>query len=378
MKQLTIIVGIIVVLTLTACNRFDNTFEPEPIDTSFKEWLSDFSEMLTNALKDNDLIQIMELYQDDYLYDGRTKDDVEAYFQSIADDNPDSIYVDVGNYDAENLSFRYRIAAYQDTVSIRNRTVLIDTTITEIAVRKDAGYMITGNGQDEIVVQNRRVLVELFTARLCPNCPYVEAALYSLKQEYGERFIYIEYHMQAPFNFGHQDIAGYYGVTSLPVGIIQGQTEIRGGSETDSYSRYENAITRYFDIEADLVFSDFDYSVDSDIISFSLQLTAPEGDIPPDLKFKYALIEKESSANNQAGQPFRNVVITKGEQDLTADMFTIDDNTTATVEIEFNKPDFEFNSSPSIVVWLQTIERFYDNETCIVHNTAEYQVNINN
>ncbi len=56
-------------------------------------------------------------------------------------------------------------------------------------------YMITGNGIDTTTNQvQQKVLVEYFTAHRCANCPESSHQLKLLKQQYGDRLIYISIH----------------------------------------------------------------------------------------------------------------------------------------------------------------------------------------
>ncbi len=362
----TVILTLAVCLVLvSSCNRFDNTFEPQETDASFEDRIEDFGSHLEKFLLQGEIAGIMEYYADDYLHDGNTKEDVDRYFESIIDQQPDSVVVEFKDTDVSALSFTYSLLAMQGD------RLIVDTSFVEFTTSESSGYMLMGNQLYSEETENRRVLVELFTARLCPNCPYVEAALYSLKQRMGDLFYYIEYHMQNPFNFGNQDIAGYYGAGSVPVGIIQGTDRIIGGDEQDSLGDYEYAISQHFNLEEELFFTNFEYVVHDEEISFTIDIGKYIEDIPENLKFKYVLIEKESSLNNLQGEPFRNVVVSKGDLELTGDMF--DDK--ASIDINLELPDFEFNY-PAIVVWAQTIEDIYDEDTSLVHNVYEYEIEL--
>lgn len=356
---------LVVLLLSAACNRFENTFEPQDVEAAFVEWIDNFGSQLEESLSEQKLDELMAYYEDDYLHNGMTKEDVKSYFRSLAEQEPDQVEVEIDAHDFSAMSFTFSLLVSQE------EQVLADTTIVEFTTEKDSDYLLFGNQQQRKEGITRRVLIELFTARLCPNCPYVEAALYNLKQRMGNLFFYIEYHMQNPLNFGHQDIAGYYGVTSQPTGIVQGAYRVRGGSEDDSVDDYEHAISQFLDLEEEFFFRDFEYQAGADEILFTVNIEKLTEEVPDNLRFKYALIDKVSSYNNLQGEPFRNVVISKDELELTPDMF----NGSALVEARIEVPDFEFNY-PAVVVWIQTIEEIYDEETCRVHNVYEYEIEL--
>ena len=404
MKTIYIMTTVILVMVITvSCDRFDNTFEPVEEDTLYQERLEDFASYLTDSLNNEDIEDVMSFYAEDYLYDGKTKDDVEAFFTGLAASYPDSFHVEIKSVNYHALSFTYQISVWPSTYTshahdpsfnsktnrgiddnshsllesiTQNNEAVFDTTIVEYTSGRDEDYLIIGNQQEAAVSPDRKILVELFTALWCPNCPYVEAALHSLKQQHRDKFYYIEYHRMDKFDFGNEEIASYYDVASLPVGIIQGQTRITGGSEAESFAEYEHAISSYFDQEAEFFFNDFDYSVNGESISFSLQVST-DRDIDDNLYLKYALLEKESETTNAAGEPVRNIVIAQDQAELVEEMFSIDDENNegkaASIDKNIAIPDFAFNK-PALIFWVQTKDVPYDPQTSIVHNTQEYEL----
>jgi hypothetical protein len=167
-------------------------------------------------------------------------------------------------------------------------------------------------------------------------------------------------------DFGHSDILNYYQLsTTLPVGIVQGQLSITGGSAANSYDEYHFAISQYWGEDEQFGFEEFDYSVVDGQLIFSI-LVATEVEELNDINIRYALIEKESDVDNAAGQPSKNVVIAKGNESLTG-------NTTD--ELVLDIPNFEF-SDPRLVIWIQTMDDPYESETSRIHNVIEYQITI--
>lgn len=360
-KTLTLSMIILAVLSgliLISCDRFDNNFQPAEEDHSFVDHLTLFSQSLRETLQSGDIDTILDFYSEDYLNDGLVKEDIESYYNGLSENVTEELNVEIVSSNSVQLSFTYQIIDVGAS---------IDTLIVEYTLDKSANYLFIGNQQTPVVSEDKRVLVELFTATWCPNCPYVEAALYNLKQLYGNRMYYIEYHIQDQLAFGHNDILNYYQLPpSLPVGITQGNLKITGGSAANSFAEYDFAVSQFLDQTAEFQFEDFSYEITGNILSFSIQI-ATELTESPDLQLRYALIEKETTVNNAQGQPCRNVVITKGSVPISVDLFN------ELVTEEFLIPDFSF-SNPRLTVWLQTIETEYDSETCLIHNVNEYEI----
>ncbi len=345
-----------------SCNRFDNTFEPADPDENFSQHIAAYKETLTGALPGSQIQAVMEYYREDYLNNGWTKEDVELYFNGLAEIVTDSLAVVIISDDPSNLTFSYRI---EDTIAG------IDTLIVEYTVSQEEGYLFIGNRQTDEETVESSVLVELFTNIWCPNCPYVETALHDLKQVYGNRFYYIEYHLEPndPLAFGHEDIQNYYQLPlALPIGIVQGQMQISGGSAADSYDEYDFAVSQFFEQEAQFTFDEFAYTTNETMLSFNIKIET-EVSGAENLQLRYALIEKVTDVTNAAGQPCRNVVIEKGALALTSGDLNV------VLEEEFQLPDFTF-TDPKLVFWVQTIEEPYNSETCLIHNVNEYDIAI--
>lgn len=93
----------------------------------------------------------------------------------------------------------------------------------------------------------RTVLAEMFSTRLCSNCPRSDSALHALIEDYGIRkIIAVEYH---PLSFGAVDSLGtpetdarknLYGVTSYPTCFFDGLHRTLGASG-NVYDAYEDS-----------------------------------------------------------------------------------------------------------------------------------------
>jgi thiol-disulfide isomerase/thioredoxin len=358
----------LIVLLSISCDRFNNSFETAEPDTPdstyvlFVEHLEQFSMTLQNSVLDGDVSPAMTYYSEDYLYDGITKTDLGDYFLNLAQIATNELAVSFSTMDGAPITTEF-------VLSIVDNSADIDTSWVEYCLGIEEDFAFIGNQLEGAQPSgNRKVLVELFTATWCPNCPYVEAALHDLKSEYGDQFYYVEYHRMDALDFGNADIAGYYNVpASLPIGIIQGSLRISGGSATNSYNEYNYAISQYLGIEAEIFFDNFSYNIQGEQLTFSLSLFTQESLPLNDLVLRYAYAEKVTEVDNYAGEPCRNVVLTEGSIDIQSD--NINDSISGT----FTIPEFE-TTQPQLVVWVQTMNNPYNSETSIVHNVEEYSI----
>ena len=105
----------------------------------------------------------------------------------------------------------------------------------------------TTNTQTLQIKPNRRVVMELFSANWCPNCPHAEYALQ--KMVTGDSVIGIVYHPTTNDTFGTEETDerfSYYGLTTsqTPEMVIDGKIKIMGAADTTIYDTYENAFLR--------------------------------------------------------------------------------------------------------------------------------------
>lgn len=356
-----LLLTIVILMNVVSCERFDNKFEPLAEDKSFEIHLEAFIQDMKTGLLSANLTEVMaQYYSDDYLNDGLSKQDIESFFSDLATNVTEALTIQLVSFDKTYLNFSYRIEDINTD---------LDTTIIEYASLSGDTYLFIGNRVNPEESEESRVLVELFTATWCPNCPYVEAALHQLKQELGDKFHYIEYHIMDVLDKGNMDILNYYQLpTSLPVGVVQGSLKISGGSVGTSYNEYKFAIEQFSGKEAEYSFEDFSYSVAEGELSFQIKLSK-KGVIGDDLRLRYALIDKETTVPNSAGVNSKNVAIAKGILELSEESFdgSLDLSLTIT-----NHPFIR----PAVVVWFQTINDPYDNQTSLVSNVKEFEIEI--
>ncbi|MCB5230992.1 MAG: thioredoxin family protein [Candidatus Cloacimonas sp.] len=355
---------IIATLSLVSCDRFDHKFEPPVIDNSFELHLKEYIKVLQEALQSLDATLIDRFFSDSYLNNGLSKSEQIEFIFSLAEDK-EVVETELMAFNIDKRSFTYSLFNGED-----------EHIFDEYADTKDSGFLFIGDGEDADEPddpdepENAKILVELFTGTWCPNCPYVESALDRLKDELGNSFYYLEYHIMDQFNTNHTDLLGYYNLpSSLPVSMIQGELSIPTGSADGSYPQYKYAIEQRLNTEAKVLFSEFDYSTNDEELSFAVKLKKT-GELGSKLELRYALIDKETSVKNSAGDFCANVVIKKGSVTIDEDAFEGD---TVLITTDFIKPSYNF-TSPSLTIWVQNIEDNYDSSTCVVYNVDEYPV----
>lgn len=199
MKKLLIFLVLTVLLGLTACNRFDDNLGPSvSADSLFVTFVNDFETDIQNAINNNSINTIMNLYSDDYLNQGYMIDDVEAFYNGILNETDVVVETEI----IESLT-KFSCRFY--TQSSR-----MDTTIVEYVEQQGNSFIVTGDGVNP-KPYDTFVLVEFFTARTCSSCPNSAAKLHELESVIDGKFAYIEYNTltDPAENYNAKDYYGY-------------------------------------------------------------------------------------------------------------------------------------------------------------------------
>jgi thiol-disulfide isomerase/thioredoxin len=349
-------------LFVASCDRFDNKFSLPEEDNSFELFVGSFTEKLENAFKTGEFDDVADLYSESYLNDGKDKGEVLQYYINLMNTVSAEVIVKRLSLNKSTLTFSFKI---------ENSSNEIEEIFDEFCSYDNKNYRIIGNGkevEEPEVREDARILVELFTGTWCPNCPNVESALHNLKQEMGDKFYYLEYHFQDSFKTNHMDLLNYYKLPqSLPISIIQGDTKIATGNQ-NSYSEYKYALEQKLNKEASVWFENFTYRVDNNSLTFELDIKK-EMTISSTFELRWALVDKETTVKNKAGDNCQNVVIIKGSVSLTEDSFT--NGITVVIDL----PSYTF-SKPYVTVWVQNVEQPYNSETSLVYNVKEYLIDL--
>ena len=261
MKYLLLILLSFAMLFTFSCDRFAHNFSNNDSDQNIEVFFGEFETQLEN-ITIADIAGVMDFYHNDYNNNGITKSDVENFYLDILQSS------DPLDFQAEITEFNSNLEIIWNLriTDINTDVVIIDSLITDVLIPARDDYLFYGN---QAALQ--KVLIELFTATWCPNCPYVENALHSLKEEYGSKLSYVEYHMFDIYDFGNFDIANYYGATAFPHTFINGSVNLEGGSE-ESLQIIEDIIQPILDETAELVLSALDFTVTRGDISGSVKI----------------------------------------------------------------------------------------------------------
>ncbi|HOK22951.1 MAG TPA: hypothetical protein PKU94_02345 [Candidatus Hydrothermia bacterium] len=152
---------------------------------------------------------------------------------------------------------------------------------------------------------------EVFGYARCANCPVVEHALDSLKENYGDSIVVLEYHMRilgdtlSPKTIEERE--SIYGIgTAAPITIVHGEVILQGseGINTELFRNYYNSIRH----KEDSVLLNISMATDADSFKFTV---SAEGELDPGAKKLYAFVTQDSIVFKQVGAPdtiFNNVV----------------------------------------------------------------------
>lgn len=353
MKKIIFWMIITVILIFFACDRFEHSFEPT---TSNENFIIDFFNTFADSISTfpENIPGIMSFYHDDYNNNGVTKTDVENFYVAFTFVNT-PISLEATLIDTtDNYEIEWRLLATE-----LSGATFMDTTFTDVLLPTTDSFQFYGNQQDL-----QKVLVELATSLTCVNCPYVEEALHNLKQQYGNRLYYVEYHINDELDIGNLDIFSYYGMYLMPTSMTQGTQTIIGGSPT-SQDELNALITPILNETPLVQFYDFNATLEADTLNGSVLLNV-DGSVPlEDLHLKFVLIENENTNYlNAADEHPLNVVIAKGELSISAHNFN--------EPVEFALSGLtDLPDDITLVIWVQTLEDPYNSDTCKVYNVTE-------
>ncbi len=351
-KVLFCILGIVILLTTFSCDRFNHHFEP--ILTHFEHYLERFATHVENGILFDDVTSIMSYYSDTYLNNGMAKTDMQSLYDSLASASPDSISIEIDILSEFDYKVSYRIV-----------TADVDTTIIDYAQAQRDSFLFIGNQIAPAVPQ--KILVELFTATTCINCPNADAALKQLKTEYGDQFYYIEYHWTDQLDIGAIYLLEYYNMEySIPQSMFQGQVKVVGGG-ADTYDQYNFTLNTFIGEDALAEIKDFSYTR-SDTLHGQVRIKKNDAVPLENLYIKYVLVEEVSSVVNIYSHKYcEQVAIAKGMKYIGDEDFS--DPISFKLGLPSTVPD-----DIVLYVWLQTLEDPYNADTCKIYNVIEEEI----
>jgi thiol-disulfide isomerase/thioredoxin len=250
------------------------------------------------------------------------------------------------------------------TINNEQNELVSDSLIVDYLISKNARYLFNGNQADM-----RNVLVELFTATWCPNCPYAEDALHNLHEEYGNRFIYFEYHINDALQIpGNSDILNYYGESSLPVTVVNGNALVMSGAGPTIEHTIDSAIQPLLSEQAKAQICLNEMAINNNVLNVQIQMNIQNDVSLSELYLKYVVVEDYDEVNtNVNGDHLHNVVKYKNEISL-ADYVNQQPLDIIIEAIETYPQD------SSIIFWIQTMESPYNESTCQVYNVIKKRI----
>ncbi len=464
MKRVFLLIAILLLL-LSGCDRYDNEFEK-----SLTDFLNEFSDMMLTIHSPDQLDQIMQYYNIDYLNSGTSYSDIREYFETLLQNSYDSYFVSIDRFSEGEVSrvqwtlfgeiedygiayiytfidcvrivdgedkfvgngaaqefYNYRYAfqydleeailasdmsiiepyftedyynngldrdslffllddispalgfelgiidfdtfectfVYELTENSTGKTLLVDDTYTVV----DGEYKFCGNGEEAPDTSKQKVLVELFTGTWCPNCPTSEQVLHDLKEQYGDSFYYIEYHISDAYDgfyADNDDLLDYYlGGIECPTAVFQGQF-VRSGGISDQ-SQYEMPLNDYMTVDARAFFDSASANWDAETheVSVSIDVTLDEYLDDNDLYLRYAIVEETAQASTSGGY-YHQAVIAKGDVPFEGNLSELNDE--FSISYESGLPD-----DAILYLWLQTLHNEHAND-CKVHNVIEVTI----
>ena len=366
MKKFLILISLI--LIIFACDRFEHKFEPE---INNENYIVDFFNALSYSIGHIpvSIPTIMSFYNDDYNNNGVTKSDVETFYTELLLENT-PISLEITLIDTtENYAVQWRLIATE-----LSGTVYMDTLITDVLLPTEDSFQFYGNQADM-----RNVVVELFTGQWCSNCPSAEEALHNLRMQYGSRFSYVEYHVGDLLAGEFTDIFGYYPNTgTLPLGIVNGNAHIVYSAPSIEVvqTEVETAIIPLLQEPPSVLLTDVQTNLTDSLLTGSVQIEI-DPSIPTDnLSLVVVLMENYNEEYpNHHGDPHHNIALKR----ITVDISTIiqNDNVEFVIDDLDVLPQWYMDNSTglpedlTLVIWVQTLETPYNQNSCAVHNVIE-------
>ncbi|MCK5051998.1 MAG: hypothetical protein KAS53_09770 [Candidatus Cloacimonetes bacterium] len=354
-------------LVIFACDRFEHNLEP----TSDNEnYIIDFFNTFADSISTfpESLSGIMSFYNEDYNNNGVTKADVEDFYTTFIIINT-PIFLEATLIDTTDNNIEWRLLA-----TLLSGETFMDTLISDVLIETEDSYQFYGNQADM-----RNVIVELFTGQWCSNCPSAEEALHNLRMQYGSRFSYVEYHVGDQLAGDFSDIFGYYPNTgTLPLGIVNGNAHIiySAPSVEEVQAEIETAITPLLQESLLALLTDVQTNLTDTLLTASVQIEL-DPSIPTDNLSLVAVLMEDYNEDypNYHGDPHHNIALKR----ITVDISTL--NLDDPISFEINEldvlPQWYMDNATglpedlTLVIWVQTLETPYNQNSCAVHNVIE-------
>ncbi|MCB5224790.1 MAG: hypothetical protein WCY21_04070 [Candidatus Cloacimonadaceae bacterium] len=296
-------------LAFTACDRFPHIFDP-PQDEDLDALLF---QPLNQALQNQPeagIDELMQYFADDYMHSGISKAERRDWLEGIFRDHPNA-FASANLIEIQKLSDLLYVSSWRLYISEAETVIADSSFVGDEAIKRDGRWMLRGN-QASCVVPNpkQRVIIEYFTFPNCPNCPPVEAELQHLQLDYPNNLSFLEYHITGPLQIPGEGTHSYYGVTSAPTTIFQGETKL-SGSAPETLAEFAPLVASLAEVECLAEYSNLSYWVQGQTVTGSIKLNlSPQVPNWSDLVLNVVLIERQASHPIQQ-HPMHNLVRAK-------------------------------------------------------------------
>jgi len=348
-----IILLTITILAFVSCERFEKPSKTVVEEVDYTEIVGDFYTYFTavaDTISADNIEFFMDFFHADYLHNGQTKQDMEAFVSSIFLINQPR-FIDVILLSNDDLHVEWKLV-----ITTTDDLLIEEITYNDAMKEEGETYYLYGNQVEPVEEDKLMVFAEIMTATWCGTCPEVEAAMHDYLYANPETFFYLEYHVMDAIAGEHEFFDNFYGFTNPPVAIIQGDESFLG----DQSSLYPSVLDGLKQRDAQFKLSNLvEISNDENYTAtVNIEKLTEDGFDTSNLKLRWAFYEEESSVNNYLSQPCRHVVLTEGYYNLTAD----DLNNTFSMNLDYprNIPD-----DMGIVFWLQTANDTYDDDSFV-------------
>ncbi len=352
LRKLTLITLIILsLLVIASCDRFDKPTINEVIDYNeiVTTVFDDFSSTATVTTSDN-ISDFMTYFDDDYLNDGQTKEDIEDIVSGVFLVN-EPRFINV-----ELLSNNELLVSWNLIISTTDNQVVETMTFADQLRQVGSVYYLYGNQQEATNENKLRPFAEIMTATWCGTCPEVEEDIHNYQYSNPDNFFYLEFHTQDAISGEHEFFDNFYGYTSPPVAILQGKDVFSG----DQGDIFPSILDAYKEMDAQFMLSNLVETTNTETYQVHLdidKITTEVVDLT-NLKLRWAFYEEVSAANNYAGNPCRNVVLTEGYYDIMES----DINSTYAINIDYPR---DIPDDLGVVFWLQTAGETYGDDSFV-------------
>ncbi len=356
-----------ILLIFVACDRFEHNLEPTVDNENFIiAFFNTFADSIETILPKEDVTNIMEFFHDNYSNNGLIKSDVENFYKAFSYVNMPLTFEAV-IIDTNAFAIDWRLLV----TSPDSETTFMDTIISDVLIETDNSYMFYGNQANM-----RNVVVEMFTAMSCVNCPIVEEALHNLKEEYGSRFSYVEYHINDILDPGNTPLLIYYENHGyLPYTVINGNAEIITGSSVTIQQDIEDVIVPLMEQPLTAKFLDAQADINGTTLNGSVQIELDGSISTNNLKLVAVLMEELSTEHqNHSGENLHNIELKRE----TVDISSLNRQELVTFTISgLDQLASGYQQLPDdliLVLWIQTLEDHYNGDTCTIYNVIEINI----